>query len=71
MGKEVAPEAAVLVKRLLWQSHDLTFRAGVDAELGWMGHLGQRPDATEGIRSFMDKRDPAWSGRPSELPDAP
>ncbi|HTR70608.1 MAG TPA: enoyl-CoA hydratase-related protein [Mycobacteriales bacterium] len=63
IATNVAPRAVALSKRLLWDSFDLD-RAAV----GWretQAHLELMggEDAREGVRAFMERRPPTWSGR--------
>jgi enoyl-CoA hydratase/carnithine racemase len=59
-----APMSVAASKRLLWDSYDLD-RADVGAReteihLQLMAH----DDAREGVRAYVERRDPRWSGRP-------
>ncbi len=67
----VAPVSAAVAKRLLWEGLTMgvdEMRAREDQLFGW---LAGRPDAAEGIRSFLEKRPPAWPSRVStDLPPA-
>ena len=64
IAANTAPMSVAASKRLLWDSFDLD-RAGVGARetelhLALMGH----DDAKEGVRAFLAKRPPKWTGRP-------
>ena len=64
VARNTAPMSVAASKRLLWDSFDLD-RAGVGAReteihLALMGHA----DAKEGVRAFVAKRPPKWTGRP-------
>lgn len=67
----VAPVSAAVTKRLLWEGLTMgveEMRAREDQLFGWMAG---RPDAAEGVRSFLEKRPPAWPSRVStDLPPA-
>ncbi|MEV0671560.1 enoyl-CoA hydratase-related protein [Mycobacterium sp. NPDC050441] len=59
-----APMSVAASKRLLWDSYDLD-RAGVGARetqihLQLMAH----DDAREGVRAYVERRNPRWTGRP-------
>ncbi|CRZ17449.1 enoyl-CoA hydratase/isomerase family protein [Mycolicibacterium neworleansense] len=59
-----APMSVAASKRLLWDSYDLD-RTGVGAReteihLRLMAH----DDAREGVRAYVERRDPRWTGRP-------
>jgi enoyl-CoA hydratase/carnithine racemase len=71
IASDTAPQATALVKRLLWESFERTHGETVDVELAWFGHLTRQPDASEGVRSFMEKRPPEWQGKVTDLPDSP
>ncbi|MEM7272282.1 MAG: crotonase/enoyl-CoA hydratase family protein [Actinomycetota bacterium] len=66
-----APVSVALTRRLLWQG--LTFDHPMDshrADSRAIQALGQLADAKEGVTSFLEKREPSWSLRPSaDLPD--
>jgi enoyl-CoA hydratase/carnithine racemase len=56
----VAPVSAAVAKRLLWEglaTGVAEMRAREDELFAWMS---SRPDAVEGVRSFLEKRPPAW-----------
>lgn len=64
VARNTAPMSVAASKRLLWDSFELD-RAGVGAReteihLALMGH----DDAKEGVRAFLAKRPPEWTGRP-------
>jgi len=74
IARECAPVAVALAKRQLW-AHlaEPSFKAAEATEARWFQWSGAQPDATEGVRAFMEKRTPAWSGSPTRdlPPDAP
>jgi cyclohexa-1,5-dienecarbonyl-CoA hydratase len=53
-----------LTRQTLWKLHADDFERRLDEiEHVYFDRLMQTPDAHEGIRAFMEKRMPAWSGR--------
>lgn len=64
IAENTAPMSVAASKRLLWDSFDLDRAAVGDREtaihLAVMGH----DDAKEGVRAFIARRPPQWSGRP-------
>jgi len=75
LGREIAigtaPVAVALTKRLLWRMAAIRDPDAADAlDAAAFGWAKQTADAREGIRAFAEKRDPAWTMRPSvDLPD--
>ena len=71
LAVNVAPVSAAVAKRLLWEGMTMTvdqMRVREDELFGWMA---ARPDAVEGVTSFLEKRPPRWPSRvPSDLPPA-
>lgn len=66
----VAPVSAALSKQLLWKG----LTTPVDEMIAVEGRLLQpliaAPDSGEGVRAFMERREPRWTGRVStDLPD--
>ncbi|MFI5780718.1 enoyl-CoA hydratase-related protein [Nocardia sp. NPDC051570] len=69
IADNTAPVSVAASKRMLWSSfeHDAA-RIGeleTEAHLLLMGE----PDAREGVRAYLQRRTPEWTGRASELPD--
>ncbi len=68
---ESAPVSVALTRRLLWRG--LTFDHPMEAHRAdsrAIQALGRMADAREGVTSFLEKRPPEWSLKPSEdLPD--
>ncbi len=62
-----APVSVALTRQMLWQG--LTFDHPMDshrADSRAIQGLGRMADAKEGVTSFLEKRDPEWSLRPSQ-----
>lgn len=59
-----SPAVLQLTRRLLWQQADFDFESRLrEVEEVYLGQLMQTADAQEGIRAFLEKRAPNWSGR--------
>jgi enoyl-CoA hydratase/carnithine racemase len=65
IAENTAPMSVAASKRLLWDSFDLDREAvgarETDIHLALMGH----DDAREGMRAFIEKRAPNWTGTAS------
>jgi enoyl-CoA hydratase/carnithine racemase len=67
-----APVAVAATKRLLWEAVDANPFEHSRTERQVLEALLDRPDAREGIEAFLQRRRPAWTGRPStDLPQWP
>ena len=66
-----APVSVALTRQMLWRG--LTFDHPMQAHRAdsrAIQSLGRLADAREGVTSFLEKRDPSWSLRPSaDTPD--
>lgn len=66
-----APVSVAVTRRMLWLG--LTFDHPMrshQADSRGIQFLGQMPDVREGVASFLDKREPSWTMRPSsDTPD--
>jgi enoyl-CoA hydratase/carnithine racemase len=64
IAANAAPMSVAASKRLLWDSFDLdreaVGRRETEIHLRLMGH----DDAKEGVRAFVERRAPSWTGRP-------
>ncbi len=66
----VAPLSAALSKRLLWQAMDLGPEEVGRLETEYHHAVMGRPDATEGVMAFLERRDPDWRLRvPRDWPE--
>jgi 2-(1,2-epoxy-1,2-dihydrophenyl)acetyl-CoA isomerase len=59
-----------LIKRALDTSWDNDLEAQLELEREFQREASLTPDYAEGVRAFMEKRRPAFSGRPSTLKDS-
>jgi enoyl-CoA hydratase/carnithine racemase len=62
----VAPVSAAVTKRLMWEGMTMSIaemRKREDPLFAWMA---KRPDAVEGVQSFLHKRAPQWPSSVSE-----
>ena len=71
IARNVAPVSAVLTRQLLWQmlgaSHPIE-ASRIESKAIYA--TGRMADAAEGVAAFLEKRQPAWTLRPSaDLPD--
>jgi enoyl-CoA hydratase/carnithine racemase len=65
-----APAAVAASKRMLWDALEMSRVDAADREVQLFRWLAAQPDATEGVASFLERRDPVWSMPPStHLPD--
>ena len=71
IARDTAPVSVAITKWLLWgmqRETDLARADELDARAFWW--TGTQPDAREGVKSFLEKRAPRWSMRPStDMPD--
>ncbi len=66
IAANAAPVSVAVTRRMLWRG--LTFDHPMDAHRAdsrAVQYLGATADAREGIQSFLEKREPEWSLRPS------
>jgi enoyl-CoA hydratase/carnithine racemase len=69
IATRVAPLSAVVTKRLVWDAMEEPWDRALQREQELFELLAAHPDAGEGVQSFLDKRPPRWTGRPSvDLP---
>jgi enoyl-CoA hydratase/carnithine racemase len=71
IAENTAPAAVAVTKRLFYKQLTESDRWGARVEeLEFFRWFGQQPDAGEGVRSFLEKRSPQWSGiSRSDLPE--
>jgi enoyl-CoA hydratase/carnithine racemase len=65
IAANTAPVSVAVAKRLLWDSIDRSVEATMKIENPLFAKLTRLPDSREGIASFIEKREPKWTGRPS------
>lgn len=64
-----APASVAISKRLMWEGIGLTVAEGQDMERPLFAWVSRQPDAVEGVKAFIEKREPKWSLNPSvDLP---
>jgi enoyl-CoA hydratase/carnithine racemase len=72
VAANAAPLSVAVSKQLLWSTWDRTSGAVEEAETELHHFLMARPDAREGVESFLEKRPPVWQGSVArELPPQP
>ncbi len=71
IAEHSAPLSVVAVRQLMWRG--MTFDHPMEshrADSRGIVFLGSADDCREGVESFLEKRDPQWSGQPSsDMPD--
>jgi enoyl-CoA hydratase/carnithine racemase len=60
IARESSPAAVALSKKLLWDSPAMSPQEVYDAEVERVRWLGAGPDAKEGVRAFLERREPQW-----------
>jgi len=69
IATNVAPLSAAVCKRLLWDSRTMSAEQIERMETALHHVVMGRPDALEGIKAFLEKREPNWSLRvPRDFP---
>ncbi|RIK07004.1 MAG: crotonase [Acidobacteria bacterium] len=67
-----APVSVAISKRLLWESIGSTIPEEQRIESSLFAWVSRKPDSIEGVKAFIEKREPRWNLKPSEdLPDWP
>ena len=70
VARNAAPVAVAVTKRLIWEGVDSTPAEASTKERELLSWLGKQPDAAEGVKSFLERREPEWKLRVSkDLPD--
>lgn len=59
---QTAPLSVAVTKKLLWQSGELTPREVEFYETELHHHLMGRPDSAEGVKAYLERRAPRWTG---------
>ena len=59
---EKSPAAIALAKACLRAANEMPLSAGLDFETAAFGVVGSTHDKSEGIRAFIEKRKPTWTG---------
>jgi enoyl-CoA hydratase/carnithine racemase len=59
---EQGPAAIALAKACLRASVEMPLSAGLDFETAAFGVVGSTHDKEEGMRAFIEKRKPTWTG---------
>jgi enoyl-CoA hydratase/carnithine racemase len=65
--RTTAPLSVAASKRLLWSSFERSASEIGQAETALHVRLMAHPDAREGVRAALDRRDPEWTGRAGDL----
>ena len=59
---EKSPAAIALAKACLRAAQEMPLSAGLDFETAAFGVVGSTQDKAEGMKAFIEKRKPAWTG---------
>jgi enoyl-CoA hydratase/carnithine racemase len=70
LATHTAPMSVAASKRLLWASFEHRPAEVESAETGWHRVLMAHDDAREGMRAFLDRREPRFTGAVSGIPPA-
>jgi enoyl-CoA hydratase/carnithine racemase len=65
IAEQTAPVPAAISKQLLWRDVLAELSELIDEETELLRWCSQQPDGAEGVASFVEKRRPRWTGRPS------
>jgi enoyl-CoA hydratase/carnithine racemase len=60
IARESSPASLALSKQLLWASTDMDPESVYQAETSRIRWLMSSADSTEGVRAFLERREPAW-----------
>jgi enoyl-CoA hydratase/carnithine racemase len=71
LARSSAPVSVAVTKRMIWEHLGVTDpKIAEQREARAFSWLGEQPDCREGVKAFLDKRDPQWTMRPSrDLPE--
>jgi enoyl-CoA hydratase/carnithine racemase len=70
IARNTAPVSVALAKRLLWEGITASVPEMLAKEMPIFAWAAHQADAVEGVRSFVEKREPAWELRVSQdMPD--
>lgn len=66
IARNTAPLSVGLSKQLLWRDEPVSSTTADDMEKAFHLAVMGRPDATEGVQAFLERRDPSWTGSVSD-----
>ena len=66
VAANTAPVSVAVTKRLMWEGARDDAERMFEREAQLLPWLGSQADAAEGVMSFLDKRRPSWSMKPSQ-----
>ena len=68
IASNTAPASVAITKRLLWEGLTLSVPEMMQRENPLFAWVGNQSDAREGVVSFVEKRAPRWTVKPSDVP---
>lgn len=72
IARHTAPASVAISKRLMWESIGSSIAEVQAMEGSLFAWASLQPDAVEGVKAFIEKREPQWSLKPSvDLPPWP
>lgn len=66
-----APVSVALTKAMLWKGLSEDLETSKFEETSWLAWTARQPDAEEGAKAFLEKRQPVWRGKVTDIPRAP